>query len=113
MQYVGQSLRDIVGEGGVAFRFGGEEFTVLLPGRGGEDGAALAETIRTTMSSCALSYAGKLLDTVTVSIGVGSSPEEGSIETLLSRADAALLQAKAEGRNKVVFRRSKSLGDKR
>jgi diguanylate cyclase (GGDEF)-like protein len=76
---------------------------VLLPGKNREDGAALAETTRATISSAALSHAGKLLGTVTVSLGVASSPEEGSVETLLSRADAALLQAKAEGRNRVVL----------
>jgi len=103
MQHVGQSLRNVVGDEGVAYRYGGEEFTVLLPGKNREDGAALAEKIRATISSAALSHAGKLLGTVTVSLGVASSPEEGSLETLLSRADAALLQAKAEGRNRVVF----------
>lgn len=102
MRYVGQILRDSVAEAGSAFRFGGEEFTVLLPDRDEEGGMELAETIRRRVNSTTLSYVGKMIGTVSVSVGVAASPETGSSETLVTRADAALLIAKANGRDRVV-----------
>jgi diguanylate cyclase (GGDEF)-like protein len=102
MRYVGQILRDAVAEVGSAFRFGGEEFTVLLPDRNEEGGTEIAETIRQKVNNTTLSYAGQIIGTVSVSVGVSASPETGSSETLVTRADSALLMAKANGRNRVV-----------
>ncbi|TDK35157.1 diguanylate cyclase [Rhizobium deserti] len=102
MRHVGQILRESVGEAGSAYRFGGEEFTVLLPDYDEQGGAEYAEAIRRKVNSTTLSYAGQMIGTVSVSIGVAASSEGGSGETIVSRADAALLTAKAEGRNRVV-----------
>ncbi len=102
MQYVGRTLRDTLGDHGEAYRYGGEEFTALLPGMLKADAAGLAEKVRTAVSATAISHAGKLLGTVTISVGVATSPEAGPLDTLLARADAALLLAKAQGRNRVV-----------
>ena len=102
MQYVGRTLRDTLGDHGEAYRYGGEEFTALLPGMLKGDAAGLAEKVRTAVSGTAISHAGKLLGTVTISVGVATSPEAGPLDTLLARADAALLLAKAQGRNRVV-----------
>jgi diguanylate cyclase (GGDEF)-like protein len=100
MQYVGQILREVVDPVGTAYRFGGEEFTVLLPGCSEDHGVELAEALRHKISSVSLSHAGRMVGTVTVSLGVAASYGEGSLETLVSRADAALLKAKSEGRNR-------------
>lgn len=102
MQFVGQTLRDVCAPVGDAFRFGGEEFTALLPSFGEQQAIELAETLRQKISSAALSHAGQILGMVSVSVGVAAAPEDGSVETLLTRADAALLAAKAEGRNRTV-----------
>ncbi|KQT01662.1 hypothetical protein ASG42_27030 [Rhizobium sp. Leaf391] len=102
MQYVGQTILDIVGDNGISCRNGGEEFTVLLPRQSEDEGEALAETLRRAISSVKLAHAGRTLGSVTVSLGIASSPHGGSIETLVSRADAALLYAKVRGRNRTV-----------
>jgi diguanylate cyclase (GGDEF)-like protein len=102
MRYVGQTLRDTVGQAGSAFRFGGEEFTILLPNYDEEGGTEFAEAIRRKVNSTTLSQAEQMIGTVSVSVGVATSPEGGSGETLVTRADAALLVAKADGRNRVV-----------
>jgi diguanylate cyclase (GGDEF)-like protein len=102
MRYVGQTLRDTVGQAGSAFRFGGEEFTILLPNYDEEGGTEFAEAIRRKVNSTTLSHAGQMIGTVSVSVGLATSPEGGSGETLVTRADAALLVAKADGRNRVV-----------
>ena len=102
MQFVGQTLRDICAPAGNAFRFGGEEFTALMPSFDERQGIELAEALRQKIGSVALSHAGQILGTVSVSVGVAASPADGSVETLITRADAALLAAKAEGRNRTV-----------
>ncbi len=102
MQFVGQTLREVCVPDGYAFRFGGEEFTALLPFPGEQEGIELANALRDKISSVALSHAGRILGTVTISVGVAASPADGSVETLVTRADAALLQAKAEGRDRAV-----------
>jgi diguanylate cyclase (GGDEF)-like protein len=102
MRYVGQVLRDTIGNAGSAFRFGGEEFTVLLPMLSEERVVQLAEEIRQKINSSALSHASRLIGTVSVSVGVAYAPEGYLVDTLMARADAALLEAKAEGRNRVV-----------
>jgi len=108
MQYVGQILRNAAAGYGYAFRFGGEEFTILLPDHSEEGGFQFAEMLRAQISSAALSHSGQILGAVSVSIGVAVSPGEGAVDTLVSRADAALLDAKAKGRNRTVLASSLS-----
>lgn len=102
MRFVGQTLRETCAPAGSAFRFGGEEFTVLLPSLGEQDGVALAERLREKVSGAALSHAGQILGSVSVSVGVAAFPAGGSVETLITRADAALLEAKAKGRDRTI-----------
>jgi diguanylate cyclase (GGDEF)-like protein len=102
MQYVAQIVIDTVGEAGSAYRFGGEEFTVLLPGMTEAAGFEFAEQLRTKIGTAPLSHRGRILGSVAVSIGVASAPAGGTVPTLLTRADAALLNAKAGGRNMTV-----------
>jgi len=102
MQYVAQIVIDTVGGAGSAYRFGGEEFTVLLPGMTEAAGFDFAEQLRTRIGTAPLSHRGRILGSVAVSIGVASAPAGGTVPTLLTRADAALLNAKAGGRNMTV-----------
>lgn len=102
MQYVAEIMLDTVGHSGTAYRFGGEEFTVLLPEMNEAAGFEFAEQLRTRIGTAPLSHRGRILGSVSVSIGVASSPAEGPVSTLLTRADGALLNAKAAGRNMTV-----------
>ena len=82
----------------LAYRLGGEEFLVLLPGASAKDCAAVAERLRQTIES---SSCGGL--SVTMSFGTASSCGESfDWDYLLASADAALYQAKRDGRNQVV-----------
>lgn len=86
----------LVPEGGLAARFGGEEFMILLPAMGTEEASEFAETLRWTIES---GSAVDDLEPVTASIGFASLAAEDSSLTLFSRADAALYEAKQAGRN--------------
>lgn len=113
MQYVAQIMLDTVTEAGSVYRFGGEEFTVLLPGMSEATGFEFAEQLRTRIGTAPLSHRGRILGSVSVSIGVATSPSGGPVSTLLTRADAALLNAKAGGRNMTVSASKLILGDVR
>ncbi len=87
-------------------RYGGEEFTVIMPGARLEDAQRVAERIRLHVAGSPFRVSGgKELLTVTISIGVATTVgEEDTPEALLKRADEAVYEAKAGGRNKVVAR---------
>jgi diguanylate cyclase (GGDEF)-like protein len=82
----------------LAYRIGGEEFLLLLPGTDLESGLDIAERIRARV---ALARLGDLHLTVSAGVAAGAG-DEVSYERLFHAADLALLQAKREGRNRVV-----------
>lgn len=78
-------------------RFGGEEFVALLPETALDEARVVAERLRATIESSA----GEL-PPCTVSIGITvSRPDDAGLDEIISRADAALYQAKRAGRNRV------------
>ena len=85
-------------------RHGGEEFLVVMPDTRIEDARRIAERLRLHVAGSPFRVMGgaEALD-VTISIGVAVSlPGETSPEGLLKRADAAMYEAKASGRNRVI-----------
>jgi diguanylate cyclase (GGDEF)-like protein len=87
---------------GLAARFGGEEFAVLLPGIAAGDAAWVAETIRSSVEVLPIhSPQGQI--NVTVSIGLAIVPDHArTAEELIAVADSALYHAKDSGRNRVI-----------
>ncbi len=87
-------------------RYGGEEFTVIMPGARLQDAERVAERIRLHVAGSPFRVAGGAeLLTVTISIGVSSTlGEVDTPELLLKRADEAVYEAKAAGRNRVIAR---------
>lgn len=81
------------------FRYGGEEFVVLLPHTNKKSGIEIAEKIRKAIEARVDTVKPQ---TITVSIGITEVIMKDSIEDVFKRADEALYQAKANGRNQVV-----------
>lgn len=94
-------LNASVREGEFVFRYGGEEFMMLFPDLDTGGLLARAEMIRQRVAALTLSHEGQDLGSITVSIGAAASPE-CPYDALAGTADAALLKAKAQGRNCVV-----------
>jgi diguanylate cyclase len=94
-------LKSITMDRGVAARFGGQSFIVLLPGTPASGAAGLAEQILEALGNVRVRQTGsqKLLDRVTLSIGVATLMPGESPESAMERADRALYCAKNEGRN--------------
>lgn len=92
-----EALHDNVRAGDVVGRWGGEEFLIILPETTLADAAVLAERLRQAVAGHAFSTAGQ----VTISLGVSAFTTDSSPESIVSRADTALYQAKEKGRNRV------------
>jgi diguanylate cyclase (GGDEF)-like protein len=102
LQRFAERVRERLRAGDVFGRYGGEEFLVLLPGAGAEDGLVLAEKLRSRVAEAALGTDGEQAE-LTVSVGLAADMGEGGIPELIEAADWALYRAKHRGRNRVVM----------
>jgi len=104
IQAVGEVLQDVVGDDGVASRFGGEEFCVLLPETSLDEALATADAVRTRSGATQVPVESAPDGTlsVTVSIGVATFPDHAEdVDALMNAADAAVYDAKLGGRDRV------------
>jgi len=103
LREVGRFLQRHVRGDDIACRYGGDEFTLILPEASLEVVRARAEHLRERIQQLQVDYHGQLLGPLTVSLGVAILPDHGiSAEAVLHAADAALYRAKTEGRDRVV-----------
>jgi len=83
-------------------RFGGEEFVILLPEMSRDEARGIGERLRQSLEQINTFYSPVgVLPGVTVSIGLGQMEAGDPLKSLISRADAALYQAKQQGRNRL------------
>ncbi|WP_305907260.1 GGDEF domain-containing protein [Methylomarinum sp. Ch1-1] len=97
---VANLIKDSVRGSDLVFRYGGEEFVVLLSETNLEDAGIIAERIRMAIENHTLAYGLEILN-MTASLGVSSLRGNDSIESLINRADSAMYQAKMNGKNNV------------
>jgi len=84
-----------------AYRYGGEEFTVILPETAGEEARTVAQRIRAALEAEPFSPADGENVTVTISIGLTEYDPKEKLSTFIQRADLAMYRSKRSGRNKV------------
>ena len=119
LRLVASQLGKVTG-GGRAFRYGGEEFTVVFPGKGREDALPHLEELRETIEASRFAVRRSLRPrkepsvkkakkrsprrlSVTVSIGIAERTEKAATgEAVVKAADRALYRAKKAGRNRVA-----------
>ena len=100
---LGRFLSEKVRGGDTPCRYGGEEFTVIMPGASSEIALRKAKQLCDEVKQMKVYYRGQPLQSVTLSLGVASFPAHGlGGEALLRAADQALYQAKEAGRDRVV-----------
>jgi diguanylate cyclase (GGDEF)-like protein len=84
-----------------AYRYGGEEFTVILPETAGAEARTVAQRIRSALEAERFSPQNAKDVKITISIGVTEYQEKEELSTFIQRADQAMYLSKQNGRNKV------------
>lgn len=101
LRAVASTLRGAIREGDTVARTGGEEFAVIMPGAGLHDAENAAERIRASVERQRIELSSGPSLSVTVSLGTAAYVEGETWEDFCRRADQALYDAKAAGRNVV------------
>jgi len=102
LRQLGDLLRRSVRVEDVACRFGGEEFTLIMPSLDAEGAQRRAEQICEQVRALRVEHQGQRIGDVTISIGVAIFPGHGgTADELIRAADAALYEAKSAGRDRV------------
>jgi diguanylate cyclase (GGDEF)-like protein len=101
LRRVGRKITSCMRTMDTAYRYGGEEFTVLLPETDCNAALTVAERIKDSISSETLEDVND--SRITVSIGVSEYSESDSITHLIKRADKAMYAAKQQGRNRIAY----------
>ena len=102
LREIAQILRLNLREIDLIGRYGGEEFSIVLPDTDKESAFQVAERIRLAVEEHTLHAYDEVIK-VTISVGVAGFPEDESsnIQGLIEAADKALYRAKQSGRNRV------------
>jgi diguanylate cyclase (GGDEF)-like protein len=97
---LGDIIKLGIRSGDLAFRYGGEEFVVVLPGTTAQVGLKIAERLRQKVAECEFDGEAAPIH-ITVSLGVAIKKPGMSSQTVFEQADRALYRAKQLGRNNV------------
>ena len=101
LQHVASLLVENTRGSDYLFRYGGEEFVVVLGSVGEHEAAGIAEALRHAIASSPVVLAHGQALPLSASIGVALQDGHPDYERVLARADAAMYQAKRNGRNRV------------
>ena len=105
LQFIGKTLKQRIKGDDTAARYGGEEFCVLLPETALAGARAVAHDIRKVIEQSRIKRLDnkKVIDGITISIGVTQYRPNEPIDHFINRADSALYISKREGRNRVTL----------
>ena len=94
LERVGRIVSEEIREVDWAFRYGGDEFTIILPETSKENGVVVAERIRKAFEKCKF-------DKTTLSIGIAQYDLKSDLDTLIKHADETMYRAKNQGGNRI------------
>jgi diguanylate cyclase (GGDEF)-like protein/PAS domain S-box-containing protein len=106
LSQLGQVIKRCLREPDSAYRYGGEEFTIILPMTTGGEGIVTAKRIQTELRKEAFSPVLGQEVYMTVSIGLAQYKPNEEMKTFVHRVDQLMYQAKKEGRNRICDDRS-------
>ena len=109
LQFLGEILQRVVRGSDTVCRVGGEEFAVIVPSCGPDDALGLAARLKEALLR---SPAESVVDT-TLSIGIAFGPEHAmNARELVACAEAAMMTAKAQGKDRVVVFEEEGVGER-
>jgi two-component system cell cycle response regulator len=100
---LGQVVKRCLRQTDSAYRYGGEEFTILLPMTTSADGAVIAERIRTEFKKEIFSPPPSQEVHMTVSIGLAQYKTKEDMKAFVHRVDQLMYQGKKDGKDRVCF----------
>jgi len=100
---LGQIIKSCLRTMDCAYRYGGEEFTIILPETTGEEAKNVAHRIKTSVQIENFFPEGGDIVNLTISIGVTEYFRKEPLTTFIQRADRAMYNSKAKGRNAISF----------
>jgi len=96
-----QIIKSCLRANDTAYRYGGEEFTVILPETGAEEAGTVAQRIRAALEAERFRPIDGKKVTITISIGVTEYQSNEELSAFIQRADRAMYRSKQKGRNMV------------
>ncbi len=96
-----QIIKSCLRANDTAYRYGGEEFTVILPETGGEEAGLVAQRIRAALENERFAPINGKEVKITISIGVTEYQPKEELSSFIQRADRAMYRSKQKGRNLV------------
>ena len=103
LRQLGGLLLEHVRDEDIVCRYGGEEFTLILPGASLETSRERAEQLRYLVAAMTVRWSGQIIGNLSISLGVSCYPMHGTTwQQALKAADNALYSAKHAGRKRVV-----------
>ena len=96
-----QIIKDCLRANDSAYRYGGEEFTVILPETTGEEAKTVAQRIRASLEAEKYTPVPGKVARITISIGVTQCYPKEELSAFIRRADKAMYLSKQNGRNRV------------
>ena len=112
LQKVAEAVMQTLRAGDISYRYGGEEFLVILPEQTVESATVVAERLRSAVEALGIPHEASPYGVVTVSCGLSDLASGGRKKTtdeLLKEADIALYKAKAKGKNNVAVHNDQAL----
>jgi diguanylate cyclase (GGDEF)-like protein len=104
LKAVAQFLQKHTRQSDIACRYGGEEFTLILPEASLDVLKQRAEQLRQGIKELSIYHGQNLLGKITISLGIACFPDQGITgEQVMKAADTALYRAKAQGRDLVAI----------
>ena len=108
LKSIGEIIREIVRESDMFFRYGGEEFVILMPETNAENAKIVADRIKNAVENKVFLYTKGMDEAIFVTISIGGyeyiqGEKESDYFDIIEIVDEALYEAKETGRNRVVF----------
>ncbi len=98
----GQRLQELSRPQDLCFRYGGDEFVVVMPETGVEEANVVATELHRALTTTRFRMNGQLELTVSASVGLATAPGDGStIHTIIGAADSRMYDVKTDGRGRV------------
>ena len=103
LEKLGAVIQNAIRVNDIGCRYGGEEFTIILPETSGDDAVVVAERVRKNFADLEFKPNPDEIVQKTVSVGIAQFVVDDTSQSLLERTDQNMYKAKNSGKNKYFF----------